>query len=409
MSSHGAGESCAEGRLSSTLREVWHCGLPLAERRMLCRIAVSSAMLARAPAQSPHAGPVYDMYEQMLGAVGRAAGLQARPGISQAKRILVEQLFPNNLVGKRLASRLGKYSKARNTNVHEASGITLLRELQEHLKVVDQEVVAKQEVEPEAEAVEFVATLVPDTSGEESVLAEQMVGLSESNADTEATVDDSDEKLKPKFVDGAAARCFSGKGSGIKMKKVKEEEASEGMMVGLRESNEHKQRQHNPEESEYLNLLKKQARAIADAKAKCGTLSPEEAEYVEQMTGWCGTKEKEKDKKVYSHGKKHSRDWSGRRRHGLSGTAVVGPNSQVRQQRRSPFGERLLPRLAHPLHGVHCLGCSCGALSPAAVGSHLPGAASMLALSWCEAVPSCSQPPAGAGAPAHSSDVQVES
>ena len=52
-------------------------------------------------------------YERILAAVGHAVDMLDRPNISAAKQILRER------GGSRLASRLGKLSKLRNTEVHD--------------------------------------------------------------------------------------------------------------------------------------------------------------------------------------------------------------------------------------------------------------------------------------------------
>ena len=140
MSSNGSacGES-AEDRVAATLRGIWASGLPTGERRRLCRSAVAAAVCSStspttsAPGLDIPAGDVQEVYEQCLSTVGRAAGMQTRPNITRAKEFLRDHPTATEGSGRAFASKLSRLSCIRNTAVHEASGKTLLRELEEYL------------------------------------------------------------------------------------------------------------------------------------------------------------------------------------------------------------------------------------------------------------------------------------
>ena len=109
--------------LTATLDEIWRSGLPLAERRRLCaRVALGFATTPSSTASSQKASAL----EEILSAVGCSCSLGRRATISEAKQLLRGHEAD---AGTRLAAKLGKLSKLRNSEVHDANNGALLSEV----------------------------------------------------------------------------------------------------------------------------------------------------------------------------------------------------------------------------------------------------------------------------------------
>ena len=102
-------------RLTTALQEIYGADVPLREKRMLARHAVSRRMQAP-EVQSPAPRPLEAM-EEALVAVQHAAGFQSKPLIGAAKKYLRQAGQPA------LASRLGRLSKVRNGHAHPDVGL----------------------------------------------------------------------------------------------------------------------------------------------------------------------------------------------------------------------------------------------------------------------------------------------
>ena len=74
------------------------------------------------------------VYEGVLSAIGLEAKLGTRPHISQAKRVL----RAHGEAGGKLASKLSKLSKLRNTEVHDSNSVALEREIIDFLRAHSQ-------------------------------------------------------------------------------------------------------------------------------------------------------------------------------------------------------------------------------------------------------------------------------
>ena len=125
------GSSSQGDPLASTLRSVWGSGLPVGERRRLCRVAVAASAGGVAAGQFDITSAEQKQEEQQKGkAVGSSARLAYRPGISEAKTILRNfdvQNEEQRTRGAKLASRISKLSNLRNSATHDGMGLALVQ------------------------------------------------------------------------------------------------------------------------------------------------------------------------------------------------------------------------------------------------------------------------------------------
>ena len=143
-----AGSSSDGDHLASTLRSVWGSGLPVGERRRLCRVAVAASAGGVAAGQfditsaeqkqeeqqkgkdKSVEGYIQGIFELCLSAVGSSARLAYRPGISEAKTILRNfdvQNEEQRTRGAKFASRSSKLSSLRNSATHDGMGLALVQ------------------------------------------------------------------------------------------------------------------------------------------------------------------------------------------------------------------------------------------------------------------------------------------
>ena len=115
--------------LSSVLEAIYAAKIPLAEQRRLGPRAIALVLRPEVavPQLETDRGGV-DMFENALVLIGRAAGVQQKPNVSEAK----QYLRVKGEGGIRLASRLGKASKVRNGVSHP--DVALIDDLSEFLR-----------------------------------------------------------------------------------------------------------------------------------------------------------------------------------------------------------------------------------------------------------------------------------
>ena len=136
-----ASPSARNDELAATLQGIWSSGLPLAERRRLCRAAtISRAGGANPAAQAVQAqgGRSHDydaLFEEILAEIGIECNLGYRPGISEAKAILRGRRAGPSGAGHLLASRLGRLSRLRNSATHDATSQALRSEVSSFLRL----------------------------------------------------------------------------------------------------------------------------------------------------------------------------------------------------------------------------------------------------------------------------------
>ena len=144
----------AEGSLARILGEIWASPLPRAERRRIAASVAAScahghglgwrAAAAEAPSSAPACGSITAMEEALL-AVGQLAG---GPGAS-ALRITEAKSVLRGIgdLGCKLASRLGRLSKARNASAHPDVGLV------KDILLLKAEVYTEKEVDSDGEQV----------------------------------------------------------------------------------------------------------------------------------------------------------------------------------------------------------------------------------------------------------------
>ena len=119
--------------IAASVAGIWAAaGVPVAEKRRLAARAATATVFAasgRLPRLDTGEPPSCERLEEALEAVSELTGGRGpRPIVSEAK----EQLRRRGLAGRRLASRVGKLSRARNAASHPDVG--LAREIRQLLQ-----------------------------------------------------------------------------------------------------------------------------------------------------------------------------------------------------------------------------------------------------------------------------------
>ena len=143
MSMRSSGDDSAGnvGKLAKVLDEIWLSSLPVVEKRKLCARVSTNAMMYSAASSSATAARASSesqaYFETILSEIGQEKSLGRRATVSEAKHFLRTHCLPDpggragpgQVQGSKLASKLSRLSRARNSLVHDAENPALMTEI----------------------------------------------------------------------------------------------------------------------------------------------------------------------------------------------------------------------------------------------------------------------------------------